>query len=71
MKSEDLKAVFAKSKKSPHQYCLENELSYVNFMTKVKRESLKDEDLKKIAAALNCKYYCYFEMKDGTKIGMF
>lgn len=39
-----------------------------NFNTKIKRETLTQEELEKIAAALGCVYVFGFEFPDGTKI---
>ena len=39
-----------------------------NFNQKIKRETLKQEDYEKIADILGCKWVCYFEFDDGTRI---
>ena len=39
-----------------------------NFNQKIKRETLKQEDYEKIAEILGCKWCCYFEFEDGTRI---
>ena len=39
-----------------------------NFNQKIKRETLKQEDYEKIAEILGCKWVCYFEFDDGTRI---
>ena len=41
-----------------------------NFNQKIKKDTLDKEELEKIAAALGCKYYSYFEFPDGTRIGI-
>lgn len=43
-------------------------LSLQNFSQRVKRGTLDDEELKKVAEACGAEYKCYFEFPDGTKI---
>ena len=35
-----------------------------NLYGKMKRDNFREEDLHKIAAALNCTYFCGFKMED-------
>lgn len=35
-----------------------------NLYRKIKRDNFREEDLHKIAAALNCTYFCGFKMED-------
>jgi len=44
------------------------ETSPSNLNLKIKRETLRQEDLDKIAEALGATYHTYFEFPDGTKI---
>lgn len=39
-----------------------------NLFMRIKRNKFTDEELKQIAEILGCKYVCYFEFPDGTKI---
>lgn len=39
-----------------------------NLNQKIKRNSLRKEDMEQIAAAIGARYVCYFEFPDGTKI---
>ena len=39
-----------------------------NLNQKIKRNSLRKEDMEQIAAAIGAKFICYFEFPDGTKI---
>jgi transcriptional regulator with XRE-family HTH domain len=40
-----------------------------NFNQKLKKDTLKKEDLEKIAVVLGASYSAYFVFPDGTKIG--
>ena len=44
------------------------ETSPSNLNLKIKRETLRQEDLDKIAEALGATYHTFFEFPDGTKI---
>ena len=39
-----------------------------NLFMRIKRNKFTDDELKQIAEILGCKYVCYFEFQDGTKI---
>ena len=45
--------------------------SPANVHQKLTRNSFTDQELEDIAAALGCKYKCFFEFEDGVKIGIF
>ena len=49
---------------------LANRLGYSrqNLNVRIERNKFTDEELKQIAEILGCKYVCYFEFPDGTKI---
>lgn len=43
-------------------------LSQSNFFQRLQKGKFTQEELEKIAEALECKYVSYFEFEDGTKI---
>ena len=70
MRSEHVKKAAAYAGKSLAELAREAGLKTpANFHNKLRRETLKDEELEEIARVLGCKYRCYFEFPDGTKIG--
>lgn len=69
MKSEDVKKAVAYGGKTMKEVSLEIGQTPTNVQNKLKRESLKDADLEKIAEAVGAKYYAYIEFPDGVQIG--
>lgn len=68
MKKEQIKAALAYSGISQNKLVKNLGYSQANLNKKISRETLTDEELKKIAEAMGAVYQCYFEFKDGTKI---
>lgn len=71
MKCENVKSAIYKSGLNVTKVSKLIGQSVANLNTKIKRETLTDKEMDEISSVLNCKYKCYFEFKDGTKIGKF
>lgn len=70
MKTESIKKAAGYAGKSLAELARDaGQKTPANFHSKLRRETLKDEELEEIARVLGCKYRCYFEFPDGTKIG--
>lgn len=70
MRSEHVKKAAAYAGKSLAELAREAGLKTpANFHNKLKRGTLKDDELEELATAMGAKYRCYFEFPDGTKIG--
>ena len=70
MRTDHIKKAAGYAGKSLAELARESgQTSPANFHSKLRRETLKDEELEEIARVLGCKYRCYFEFPDGTKIG--
>lgn len=70
MKADDLKKALSYSDVSKLKLAEKLDVNYNNLWKKIERETLKDDDLKKIAKAIGAEYKEYFEFPDGTKIGI-
>lgn len=70
MKEDELKKALAYAGKSQRSLSDEIKETPMNLNKKIKRETLKSEDMEKIAKAIGAEYKEYFEFPDGTKIGI-
>lgn len=70
MKSEHVKKAAAYAGKSLAELAREtSQKTPTNLGNKLKRGTLKDDELEELAQAMGAKYRVYFEFPDGTKIG--
>ncbi|WP_300919655.1 hypothetical protein [uncultured Dubosiella sp.] len=70
MKEDDIKKAIAYAGKSQRLVSKEINETPMNFNKKIKRETLKSDDMQKIAKAIGAEYKEYFKFPDGTKIGI-
>ena len=70
MKEDDIKKAIAYAGKSQRLVSKEINETPMNFNKKIKRETLKSDDMKKIAESIGAEYKEYFKFPDGTKIGI-
>lgn len=68
MRKNQIKAACAKQNITMGELAKRLGMSKQNFSARLQKEKFKDEDLDKIAEALGCKYVCYFEFEDGSKV---
>ena len=68
MTKQQIKAACTYAGISVNQLAAEINQTQPNLFSKIQRETLKDNELKEIAAAIGAKYFCYFEFEDGTRI---
>ena len=66
--SEQIKILCVKKGISMAELARLSNISPQNFNQKLKRNSFNVDDLKKIAASINCKYVTSFIMPDGDRI---
>lgn len=70
MKEDEIKKALAYAGKSQRLLSDDLQETPMNLNKKIKRETLKSDDMKKIAKAIGAEYKEYFEFPDGTKIGI-
>lgn len=70
MKEDYIKKALAYAGKTQRGLCEDIKETPMNLNKKIKRETLKTDDLEKIAKAIGAEYKEYFEFPDGTKIGI-
>ncbi len=68
MRKNQIKAACAKHNITMGELAGKLGMSKQNFSARLKKETFKDDELDKIAEALGCKYVCYFEFKDGSRV---
>ena len=68
MKQDQIKRAMAYAGATQTNIAKELGYTQANFSTKIKRESLNDQELENMAQMIGAKYKCYFEFDDGTKI---
>lgn len=70
MKEKFMTKALAYAGKSQRKLSLEWNENPTILNRKIQRETLKSEDMEKIAKAIGAEYKEYFEFPDGTKIGI-
>ena len=68
MKKEQIKAACAKQGMTMGALAEKIGMSKQNFSARLQNEKFKDDELKKMASVIGCKYVCYFEFEDGSRI---
>lgn len=70
MKEEFITKALAYAGKSQRKLSIEWNENPTILNRKIQRETLKSEDMKKIAESIGAEYKEYFKFPDGTKIGI-
>ena len=70
VKEDEVKKALAYAGKSQRSLSEDLKETPMNLNKKIKRETLKSEDMEKIAKAIGAEYKEFFEFPDGTKIGI-
>jgi len=68
MKKNQIKAAIKYCNTTATEIATEFGTTKQNFASKLSRETFTDDELKRMAEIMGCKYVCHFEFPDGTKI---